>query len=71
MGKILNLNIKTVNDYFFTVICTESLYQLLYLRFICYKLKLIDDVIRISRRYLYHMIKTISYVLQLSWNSRN
>jgi len=58
MGKILNLNIKTVNAYFFTVICTESLYQLLYLRFICDKLKLID-VITISRRYLYHMIKKI------------
>ena len=51
MGKILNLIIKAV-------ICTESLYQLLYLRFICYKLKLID-VITISRRYLYHMIKKI------------
>ena len=36
--------IKTGNDYSVAVISTESLYQLKYLRFICYKLNLIDVI---------------------------
>ena len=58
MGTILNLFIKKENHYSLAVNCTESLYQLTYLRFICYKLKLIE-VIKFLRRHLYHMIKTI------------
>ena len=32
------------HDYYLSVISTESQYQLMYLRFICYKLKLIDII---------------------------
>ena len=41
IGMILNLSIKTKNDYCLIV---NSLYQLMYLRFICYKLKLMDVI---------------------------
>ena len=44
VGTILNLFIKTGNDYSLAINSTESLYQLVYLRFICYKLKLIDVI---------------------------
>jgi len=42
MSMILSLFIKTGNDNSLVVISMESLYQLMYLRFICYKLTLID-----------------------------
>ena len=41
-----------------TVIKAEFLYQLMYFKFIGYKLKFID-VITITLSYLYHMIKAI------------
>ena len=44
MDMILNLFIKTGNNYSLAVINRESLYELMYLRFICYKLKLIDVI---------------------------
>ena len=44
MGMIPNLFIKTGNDYSLAVICTESIYQLVYFRLICHKLKLIDVI---------------------------
>ena len=44
MGTILNLFIKAGNNYSLAVISSESLYQLMFLRFICYKLKLIDII---------------------------
>ena len=46
------------HNYSLAVIKAKSLYQLMYLWFICYNLKLID-LITILHRYLYHMIKTI------------
>ena len=42
MGTILNLFVKTRKDYSFAVNSMKYLYQLMYLKFIFYKLKLID-----------------------------
>ena len=44
MGTILNLFYETGNDNSFTVNNTETLYQLIYFRFICHKIKLIDVI---------------------------
>jgi len=41
-GMILSLFLKTGNDYSLAVNSMEFLYQLVYLRFTCYKLKIID-----------------------------
>ena len=67
--------IKTGNDYSVAVNCTESLFQLMYLRFIWQKLKLIDVIpiptlLSISHDYgtveLYHYI---SHDLRINSNS--
>jgi len=52
--RIFERNQITLN----TVIKAEFLYQLMYLKFIGYKLKFID-VITFTPSYLYHMIKAI------------
>ena len=44
MGHDLSSYVSTITNYSLAAIKLESLYQLMYRRFICYKLKVIDVI---------------------------
>ena len=64
--------VSTRTQLLYTVIKPEFLQKLMYLRFLCYKLKLIDEL-QCLRCYLSHVIKTIMLHIysQLKLNSCN